>query len=238
MKTIGIIGAMAEEIAHLKEKLHHVTMVKAAGLEYFHGSYGGNNIVLVVSGIGKVNAAVCTQAMIDRFDVDCVINTGVAGGLMDGLHIGDILISADAVQHDVDTSAVGDPVATIPRQSESYFPADAELIRLAQEAAAESDEEYRAVVGRVASGDQFIGTKEGKERIRSIVQGDCAEMEGAAIAHACWLNGTPFVVIRAISDDANEEVEMDYGQFSKIAAKRSAELVEKMLARMSVQTEN
>ncbi len=238
MKTIGIIGAMAEEIAHLKEKLHQVTTVKAAGLEYFHGSYGGNNIVLVVSGIGKVNAAVCTQAMIDRFDVDCVINTGVAGGLMDGLHIGDILISADAVQHDMDTSALGDPVATIPRLSESYFPADAELIRLAQEAAAESDEEYQVVVGRVASGDQFIGTKAGKERIRSIVQGDCAEMEGAAIAHACWLNGTPFVVIRAISDDANEEVEMDYGQFSKIAAKRSGELVEKMLARMSAQTEN
>ena len=159
MKTIGIIGAMAEEIAHLKEKLHQVTTVKAAGLEYFHGSYGGNNIVLVVSGIGKVNAAVCTQAMIDRFDVDCVINTGVAGGLMDGLHIGDILISADAVQHDMDTSALGDPVATIPRLSESYFPADAELIRLAQEAAAESDEEYQVVVGRVASGDQFIGDR-------------------------------------------------------------------------------
>ena len=169
MKTIGIIGAMAEEIAHLKEKLHQVTTVKAAGLEYFHGSYGGNNIVLVVSGIGKVNAAVCTQAMIDRFDVNCVINTGVAGGLMDGLHIGDILISADAVQHDMDTSALGDPVATIPRLSESYFPADAGLIRLAQEAAAESDEEYQVVVGRVASGDQFIGTKAGKERIRSIV---------------------------------------------------------------------
>ena len=98
--------------------------------------------------------------------------------------------------------------------SESYFPADAGLIRLAQEAAAESDEEYQVVVGRVASGDQFIGTKAGKERIRSIVQGDCAEMEGAAIAHACWLNGTPFVVIRAISDDANEDrtvVQYDHG---------------------------
>lgn len=238
MKTIGIIGAMEEEIAHLREKLRQVSTVKAAGLEYFHGSFGGNHVVLVVSGIGKVNAAVCTQAMIDRFGVDCVINTGVAGGLMDGLHIGDILISKDAVQHDMDTSALGDPVGVIPRLSESYFKADAELIRLAQEAAAESGEGYQAVLGRVASGDQFIGTKAGKERIRSTVQGDCAEMEGAAIAHACWLNGTPFVVIRAISDDANEEAEMDFGQFSKIAAKRSGELVEKMLVKMAAHIEN
>lgn len=232
MKTIGIIGAMEEEIAHLKEKLENISTEKAAGLEYFHGDYAGKHVVLVVSGIGKVNAAVCTQAMVDRFGVDCVINTGVAGGLAEGLHIGDILISADAVQHDMDTSALGDPVGVIPRMAESCFKADPGLIRLAQEAAAESGESYRTVVGRVASGDQFIGTEEGRERIRSIVQGDCAEMEGAAIAHACWLNGTPFVIIRAISDGADEDAEMDFGQFSKIAAKRSGELVEKMLAKM------
>lgn len=232
MKTIGIIGAMEEEIAHLKEKLENISAEKAAGLEYFHGDYAGKHVVLVVSGIGKVNAAVCTQAMVDRFGVDCVINTGVAGGLAEGLHIGDILISADAVQHDMDTSALGDPVGVIPRMAESCFKADPGLIRLAQEAAAESGESYRTVVGRVASGDQFIGTEEGRERIRSIVQGDCAEMEGAAIAHACWLNGTPFVIIRAISDGADEDAEMDFGQFSKIAAKRSGELVEKMLAKM------
>lgn len=232
MKTIGIIGAMEEEITHLKEKLQNISVEKAAGLEYIHGSFGENRVVLVVSGIGKVNAAVCTQAMIDRFGVDYVINTGVAGGLMDGLHIGDILISVDAVQHDMDTSALGDPVGIIPRLAESYFKADQELIRLAKEAAAESGESYQAVVGRVASGDQFIGTKEGKDKIRRNVQGDCAEMEGAAIAHACWLNGVPFVIIRAISDDANEEAEMDFGQFSKIAAKRSGALVEKMLAKI------
>lgn len=232
MKTIGIIGAMEEEIAHLKGKLENITAEKAAGLEYFHGTFAENRIVLVVSGIGKVNAAVCTQAMIDRFGVDCVINTGVAGGLMDGLHIGDILISKDAVQHDMDVSALGDPVGTIPRMAESYFQADAELVRLAQEAAAESKEGYRAAVGRVASGDQFIGTEAGKEKIRRDVQGDCAEMEGAAIAHACWLNGIPFVIIRAISDDASEKAEMSYEQFSKIAARRSGELVEKMLMKM------
>lgn len=232
MKTIGIIGAMEEEITHLKGKLEDIASEKAAGLEYFVGSFAGNRVVLVVSGIGKVNAAVCTQAMVDRFGVDCVINTGVAGGLMDGLHIGDILISRDAVQHDMDTSALGDPVGIIPRLAESYFKADAALVRFAQEAAEESGEAYRAFVGRVASGDQFIGTKAGKERIHRDVQGDCAEMEGAAIAQACWLNGTPFVIIRAISDDANEEAEMSFEQFSKIAARRSGELVERLLLKM------
>ena len=174
----------------------------------------------------------CTQVLIDHFGVDYIINTGCAGAVSSELGIGDILISTDAVQHDMDVSALGDPVGTIPRLAESYFKADEALVKIAQEAAAESEEEYKVILGRVASGDQFIGTKEGKERIKKFVQGDCAEMEGAAIAHACWLNRIPFVIIRAISDSADEEANMSYEQFVLLAAKRSAELVEKMLGKM------
>ena len=232
MKTIGIIGAMSEEIAYLKEKVEIVTTKNVIGLDFHVGKYCGISVVLVISGIGKVNAAVCTQVLIDHFGVDYVINTGCAGSLNEGLGIGDILISTDAVQHDMDVSALGDPVGTIPRLAESYFKADEMLIKIAQEAAAESEEEYKVILGRVASGDQFIGTKDGKERIKKYVQGDCAEMEGAAIAHACWLNRIPFVVIRAISDSADEEANMSFDQFVLLAAKRSSELVEKMLGKM------
>ncbi len=232
MKTIGVIGAMSEEIAYLKEKVEIVTTKNVIGLDFHVGKYCGNSIVLVISGIGKVNAAVCTQVLIDHFGVDYVINTGCAGAVSGELGIGDILISTDAVQHDMDVSVLGDPIGTIPRLAESYFRADEMLVKIAQEAAAESQENYKVILGRVASGDQFIGTKEGKERIRKYVQGDCAEMEGAAIAHACWLNRIPFVVIRAISDGADDEANMSYEQFVLLAAKRSSELVEKMLSKM------
>ena len=232
MKTIGIIGAMEEEITYLKEKVEIVTTKSVIGLQFYIGRFSGNNIIVVRSGIGKVNAAVCTQVLIDHFGVDYVINTGVAGAVKETLQIGDILISTDAVQHDMDTSALGDPVGTIPRLAESYFKADEMLVRLAQESAAEIADGYQVTLGRIASGDQFIGTKEGKERIRRNVKGDCAEMEGAAIAHACWLNRIPFVVIRAISDNANEEAGMSFEQFSVLAAKRSSDLVEKMLEKL------
>lgn len=232
MRTLGIIGAMEEEISFLRDKMEIVTTKNIIGLTYYIGRYAGNNVILVKSGIGKVNAAVCTQVMIDHFGVDYVINTGVAGALSPELHIGDILISIDAVQHDMDTTAFGDPVGTIPRMAESYFPADEALIRLAMEAAAEINEGYTILEGRVASGDQFISTKEQKEKIRHNVKGDCAEMEGAAIAHACYLNRIPYLIIRAISDDANEQAEMSFDEFCVMAAKRSSALVEKMMEMM------
>ena len=239
MKTIGIIGAMSEEITYLKEKIEIVTTKNIIGLDFHVGKYCGNSIVLVISGIGKVNAAVCTQVLIDHFGVDYIINTGCAGAIHPELGIGDILISTDAVQHDMDVSALGDPIGTIPRLAESYFKADEMLVKLAQEAAsetaetAETAENYHVILGRVASGDKFIGTKEGKEHIKRYVQGDCAEMEGAAIAHACWLNRIPFVIIRAISDSADEQANMSYEQFVLLAAKRSSELVEKILEKLA-----
>ena len=232
MSVIGIIGAMEEEVAALKEKMQISGVLKRASMEFYKGTLQGKPVVVVRSGIGKVNAGLCTQILVDLFDVKKVINTGIAGSLDARIDIGDIVISTEAVQHDMDVSALGDPVGTIPRLAESYFKADEALVKIAQEAAAESAEDYKVLLGRVASGDQFIGTKEGKERIKKYVQGDCAEMEGAAIAHACWLNRIPFVVIRAISDSADEEANMSFDQFVLLAAKRSSELVEKMLEKM------
>ncbi len=232
MRTIGIIGAMEEEISFLREKMEIVTTKSVLGLSYDIGRYAGNSIVLVKSGIGKVNAALCTQAMIDHFGVDYVINTGVAGALSPELRVGDILISKDAVQHDMDTSVLGDPVGTIPRMAESYFKADEAMLELAKEAAAECGLDCRILEGRVASGDQFISSKEQKEKIRKTVQGDCAEMEGAAIAHACYLNRIPFLIIRAISDDASDDAGMSFDAFCVMAAERSSRLVETMLEHM------
>ncbi|MDD3393177.1 MAG: 5'-methylthioadenosine/adenosylhomocysteine nucleosidase [Anaerotignum sp.] len=232
MKTIGIIGAMEEEILCLKEKIEIVTTKNVVGLTFYIGRYKGNSIILVRSGIGKVNAAICAQAMIDHFGVDYILMLGVAGALAEGLNIGDIVISTDAVQHDMDTSALGDPIGTIPRMAESYFKADEELVRLAMASAAEIADGYRVITGRIASGDQFICTKEGKSKIRKDVQGTCAEMEGAAIAHACWLNRIPFLIVRAISDGAGEEANLSFEKFCSIAAKRSSELVERILEKM------
>lgn len=232
MKTIGIIGAMDEEIICMKEKMEVISAKNIVGLTFYMGKYAGKNIVLVRSGIGKVNAAVCAQAMIDHYGVDYVLMLGVAGALIEELRVGDILLSVDAVQHDMDTSALGDPVGIIPRMAESYFKADEELLRIAQEAGAEVAVGYRVLTGRVASGDQFIATKEGRAKIRKDVQGACAEMEGAAVAQTCWLNRVPFLIIRAISDGANEKADLSFEKFCGMAAQRSSALVERMIEKM------
>lgn len=153
MKTIGIIGAMDEEVAFIKEISEIISAKNILGLDFFVGKYGSNSVVIVKCGIGKVNAAACTQVLIDHFAVDCVINVGVAGGIFADLKIGDVVISTDAVQHDMDVSALGDPIGTIPRMDESYFKADEELIELAEKAG-ETLEGHNVYKGRVASGDQ------------------------------------------------------------------------------------
>ncbi len=227
MQNIGIIGAMEEEITLLQQKANITDTKKIIGLTFYQGTLQNKKIVLVKSGIGKVNAALCTQVLIDHFDVDCIINVGVAGAIYKELTIGDIVISEDAVQHDMDTSVFGDPIGIIPRMEESYFKADKTLIELAKKCHLTS--KANIFVGRIASGDQFISTPEGKQKIWDTVQGYCAEMEGAAIAHACYLNQIPFVIIRSISDDAENKAHITYEQFVKIAATNSSELLEKML---------
>ena len=227
MQKIGIIGAMEEEIVLLQQKATITDTKKIIGLTFYTGTLHNKNIVLVKSGIGKVNAALCAQVLIDHFKVDCIINVGVAGAIYKELRIGDIVISEDAVQHDIDTSVFGDPIGIILRMEESYFKADKNLIESAKKCNLTS--KANIFVGRIASGDQFISTKEGKQKIWDTVQGYCAEMEGAAIAQACYLNQVPFVIIRSISDDAENKAHIAYEQFVKIAAANSCELLEKML---------
>lgn len=233
MQNIGIIGAMEEEIALLQQKAIITDTEQIIGLTFYKGTLHDKKVVFVKSGIGKVNAALCTQILIDRFAVDCVINVGVAGAVYKELSIGDIVISKDAVQHDMDTSVFGDPIGIIPRMEESYFKADKTLIELAQKCSMALMSKAKIFLGRIASGDQFISTPQGKQKIWDTVQGYCAEMEGAAIAHACYLNQIPFVIIRSISDDAEDKAHIAYEQFVKIAAANSSELLEKMIEMMA-----
>ena len=229
---IGIIGAMDEEVVLLQEQLENKEVKVIKNLEFYTGLLKGKEVVIVKCGIGKVNAALCTQILIDNFDIEAVINTGVAGGLNPTLKIGDIVISKKAVQHDFDTAVFGDPVGYISRMGmkDCYFYADEKLIKSAMLAAGEL-ENIKYVVGTVASGDQFIATKEAKDKIKKNFDADCAEMEGAAMAHACYVNNVPFVIIRAISDNADESANMSFEEFTKLAAKNSANMIDKMLSK-------
>ena len=159
-----------------------------------------------------------------------MINTGVAGSLNNDLNIGDILISKDAVHHDVDVTIFSYKVGEVPQLGIREFPADAGLISVAEKAIKENQPDLNYRVGRVASGDQFISSSEVKERIIRDFEADCAEMEGASIAHGAYLNGIPFVIIRAISDKADGSAEQDYPTFEKAAAAHCAKLVADMLA--------
>ena len=189
-------------------------------------------VVIVQSGIGKVNMALCTQILADRFDVKAVINTGVAGGLYKDIEIGDIVISKDAVQHDVDATVFGYKVGEIPRMDTSYFEADKDLIELAKKTCDEVNPDIHSYVGRVVSGDQFISDNKKKHYLINEFDGYCAEMEGAAMAQAAHLNQIPFIILRAISDKADQEAAGSYEEFEKAAIKHIVRLVLGILDRM------
>lgn len=230
MNKIGIIGAMDLEVEELKSKLSNTQITKKAGMEFNEGILNGASVVIVRCGIGKVNAALCVQILADLFHVTHVINTGIAGSLNARLDIGDILISRDALHHDMDTTIFGYQLGEVPQMGLREFPADEHLIALAQASCARVNPDIHSLVGRVVSGDQFISSKEVKDKLISTFQGDCAEMEGASIAHGAYLNEIPFVIIRAISDKADDSAEMDYPSFEKAAARHSARLVEDMVS--------
>ena len=232
MKKIGIIGAMEEEVNILKENMQVEEICKKAGMEFCVGSLSGKEVVIVRSGIGKVNAAVCTQILVDRFDVGMVINTGVAGSLKNEINIGDIVLSSDALQHDMDATGFGYEPGIIPRMEVSVFKADHTLVSLAKEVCKEVNPDIEAYVGRVVSGDQFISDSEKKEQLIRDFQGYCTEMEGAAIAQAAYLNEIPFLIIRAISDKADHSAAMDYGEFEKQAIKHTVHLVTELVNRI------
>ena len=232
MSKIGIIGAMELEVAELKSKMNTSNIVKKAGMEFYEGTLNGANVVIVRSGIGKVNAALCVQILVDIFNVTHVINTGVAGSLNAKLDIGDILISKDALHHDMDTTIFGYQLGEVPQMGTREFPADERMLQLAVASCEKVNPDIHVMTGRVVSGDQFISSKEVKEHLIANFQGDCAEMEGASIAHGAYLNEIPFVIIRAISDKADDSAEMDYPTFEKAAAIHSARLVEDLVQQL------
>ena len=229
MKKIGIIGAMELVVEALKAELSVSRIEKKAGMEFFEGTLNGAQVVIVRSGVGKVNAALCTQILADLFQVTHIINTGVAGSLNAKLDIGDILISTDALHHDVDATIFGYRPGEVPQLGIREFPADERLAKLAKEACEKTNPDIKAVLGRVVSGDQFISSKEVKTHLIEAFHGDCAEMEGASIAHGAYLNNIPFVIIRAISDKADDSAEMDYPVFEAAAARHSAALVKELV---------
>ena len=223
MKKLGIIGAMTVEVETLKSQMTDLQVTSKAGMEFYEGVLNGLDVVVVVCGVGKVNAAMCVQVLCDCFGVTHIVNTGVAGSLDNVLDIGDLLISKDAMYHDFDCHPINEnyAVGQVPGLSVLAFPADDMLIKLAYEAA-ESVQPGHNHIGRVASGDQFIMSAQQKEYIVEHTGAMCTEMEGAAISHAAWRNGIPFVVIRAISDKADASAEMDFPTFEAIAARRCA----------------
>ena len=229
MNIIGIIGAMDEEIDILVDLMEIEKVVEKASLKFHKGKLEGKDIVLVKCGIGKVNAALCTQILISEFNVDAVVNTGVAGALHSELDVQDIVISTDAIQHDMDTTAFGDKKGEIPRMETSTFIADQKLIDAAYKSSIKELEGNKVLKGRVVSGDIFVSSKELKDSLVREFGAYCAEMEGAAIAHVCTLNKIPFVVIRSMSDKADGSADVTYEEFVVKAAHKSKDIVLNML---------
>ena len=220
---LGIIGAMDVEVALLKENMTNVTATKHAWSDYFEGQLAGVDAVVVQCGVGKVNAALCAQILCNVYGVTHLVNTGIAGSLCAELDIADLVVSKDAIYHDFDITYWGRAIGEVPGMGVTAFPAD-EAMMDAAFAAAEGVNPGHTKIGRIASGDQFVCSKEKKEQIIADTQAICTEMEGAAIAHTAYRNGVPFVILRAISDKADDSAEMDYPTFEAIAAKRCAEV--------------
>lgn len=225
---LGIIGAMDEEVAKIKEHMTEIEVESKASMDFYKGLLNGKEAVVVRSGIGKVNAAICTQILADDFHVDAVINTGIAGSLNKDINIGDIVLSTDTLEHDMDAVSFGYPLGQIPRMDTLSFQADEKLRKAAMDACQKVLPNITAFEGRIVSGDQFVSSKEKKDWLVENFGGYCTEMEGAAIAHAAYLNQIPFLIIRAISDKADDSASMDYPAFEAMAIQNSVTLILEM----------
>lgn len=226
---LGIIGAMDEEVDKLKQSMEKVQIVKRANMEFNRGKMYDKDVVVVRSGIGKVNAGICTQILADLFEADTIINTGIAGSLRAEINIGDIVLSTDTLQHDVEASAFGYPAGQIPRMDTLAFEADKKLISIAEKCCKKVNPDIEVFTGRVVSGDQFIADKKIKERLAEQFEAYCTEMEGAAIGQAAYLNNVPYVVIRAISDKADNSASVDYPTFEERAIRHTVNLIKEMI---------
>ncbi len=229
---LGIIGAMRQEIETLLAAMADRSEEEHGGSTYYSGTLRGLPVVVVQSGVGKVNAALSAQILYDCYGVTHLVNTGIAGSLKPALDIGDLVVSTDAIYHDFDCVAFGYPACRVPGMDADAFPADRELAELAL-SAAEAVNPGHCAMGRIASGDQFIASPERKERIVSLTGAVCTEMEGAAIAHAAYRNGIPFVILRAISDKADDSAHMDYPTFERRAAEHCAAVTETLAGKLA-----
>lgn len=229
--TLGVIGAMDSEIRRLLEKMGECQTQQRYGLCFYLGTLAGQRLVLVKSGIGKVMAARCAQILIDCYQPDYLVNTGVAGGLSERLRVGDIVLGAELVQHDFDVTAFGYARGNLcDREHENeptYFRSDAHLMELARQTG-----EGRILPGRIATGDVFVSSRAAKRAITDAFAADAAEMEGAAIAQVAESCGVPFLVIRAISDLADGSAAESFDQFEQQTADRSAELLERLAGKL------
>lgn len=232
MNRLGIIGAMELEVETLKAQMKVEEIVTRASMQFYKGTLEGTKVVVVKSGIGKINAALCVQILVDVFKVSYIINTGVAGSLNADLNIGDIVISSDAVHHDVDVRIFGYALGEVPGIGTREFKADEKLVALAEKCCLEVNPDTNVRVGRIVSGDQFISSREVKDALITNFQGLCTEMEGASIAQGAYLNQVPFVIIRAISDKADDSAEEDYPTFERKAAIHCANLVKEIAGRL------
>lgn len=228
---LGLIGAMNEEIELLIKHMDNVTETVKAGITYREGRFFGKDVVVCRSGVGKVNAAVCTQIMIDTFGVQAIVFTGVAGALDPELDIGDIVVSTECMQHDMDVTALGFARGVIPYEDTSVFVADAELRKLAYEASMRLFP-GNAKQGRVLSGDQFIASRETVRQLHEELQGACTEMEGASVAQVCSMNGVPYVVIRSMSDKADGSAHVNFAEFTVTASENSYRIVEELVKQL------
>ena len=230
---IGIIGAMDSETAHLKEILKDAKETSIANMTFREGKIGNTDTVVVKCGIGMVNAAVCAQILIDHFNITHLINTGIAGSLNNDINIGDLVVSTDAVTHDFSVGPLGYPDGQIPGMDTLAFEADSDLRTLIADTIRKTVPEISVFEGRIASGDQFICTKDRKDWIRTTFGAECTEMEGAAIAQTAYVNGIPFVILRFISDKADESSQVEYSVFEAEAALRSAKITAAAVASLT-----
>ena len=219
---IGIIGAMEPEVFSLVEKLEDKKIDTVSGIDFYSGKIFDKKVVIARCGIGKVFAAICAEVMILNYSPSLLVNTGVGGALSLGLSTGDVVVADKLCQHDMDTSAIGDPKGLVSGINKIFFDADGRAVKILSDEAAFLG--LNCLVGIVASGDNFIASAEDKKRIVNDFNACACEMEGAAIAQVAFVNSVPFAVVRAISDSADGEATMDYPTFLPIAAANSAKM--------------
>ena len=231
--TYGIIGAMDHEVEKLVNDLENKKEEKKSGLTFYTGKLKKYEVVIVKSGIGKVNAGRSTQVLISEYSPKYIINTGIAGGLSEKLQISDIVISKDLIQHDFDVSAFGYPkgymCTGIDKDKPTTYIADSELSEKIKNAIKTVKKDANIFIERILTGDIFVSSKEKRDELVKEFNGFCCEMEGAAIAQVASLNNIPFTVIRLISDLPSGKGPEDYNKFEKEAAELSAETLESFL---------